>query len=254
MRCETARRILWPQPGPRPATDEAAAAFEHYSSCEECRRFFAHQNVLGRRLKHLGARVKAPPGLVQRISAALADETVLHATGSRSRRLSRGALALVAAAALLVVVIRPTGVPAEVAQPLVTEAQVILSQPEGYSSSDIRELENWLELRVGYPVHIPDISNSYLVGVRIATLAGTKTAAAVYLVEGMPLTYFALPSGRVLGLEVRGSRVKGVSSDGYNVALWAERGRARAIVAPMPLERVVGVAEECRNKSALRAS
>lgn len=250
MRCNAARRALWPEPGPRAATDEVAAAFEHYSSCEECRRFFAHQSVLAQRLRHLNDGVTAPSTLAQRIRGALADETVLHAAG-RSRWLRRGGIALVAAAALLLLFFRPAGVPPEVAQPLVREAQAMATQQDGYTSSDIGELEAWLELQVGYPVNIPDISGAYLVGARVATLDGAKTAAAVYIFEGMPLTYFALPSGQVLGREVRGSRVRAISADGYNVALWIEPGGARAIVAPIPRDRVVGIAEECRNKSAL---
>jgi hypothetical protein len=256
MRCEDARSVLWPEPASRSASDEISRrALDHYATCESCQRFFRAQRALAARVARLKDSVTVPGGRAARTRAALADETVLGAASRRSYRwIAWGSPAVIAAAAALVLLLRPADVPSAVAQPLVQQAQVIAYQEDGYTSSSIPDLEAWLESRVGYPVHVPDISNAYLVGARVARLSDTETAAVVYLVHGLPLTYFALPSDRVMGREIRGGRVLAVSADGYEVALWAEQDGARAIVAAMPRNHVVDVAKECRDKRARQAS
>ena len=96
------------------------------------------------------------------------------------------------------------------------------------------------------------ISGAVLVGARVASFGeGEKSAAVVYLSRGMPVTYFALPSDMVLGKRLRSDRVTAATADGYEVALWTEKGRARAIAAPMSRDEVVQIAEECRSKASL---
>ena len=80
---------------------------------------------------------------------------------------------------------------------------------------------------------------------------GEKSAAVVYLSRGIPITYFAMSSDVVLGNRVRSDRVTAATADGYEVALWTDKGRARAIAAPMSRNEVVQIAEECRSKASL---
>lgn len=254
MQCDEVRLALWPEPGPRPLSGESVAAFEHYARCDACQRFFRVQRHLTNRLARLREAVGPPAGLTERVHAAVADEVLAEGAHHRARWLAAGGAALLAAAAALLLMLRPGGgVPQQAVIPLVAEAGRAPGDAAGLTSSEIAELEGWFAAQ-GYVVQVPDISEAYLVGGRIATVDGTRTAAVVYLFRGRPLTYFALPTADVLGSRLRGDRVIAVSVNHYEVALWIERDQARAVVAAIPRAEVVAVASECRNKAAMRIS
>ena len=255
MRCEDVRLALWPEPGPRPVEQALAEAFEHYARCDACQRFFQVQRSLDQRLGRLARARSVPAGLRERVRSAITDEAVISIAHRRAWWLTGAGTALLAAAAALVLVLTRPSMPPHVAQPLVAEARAGLDDGGAvFTSSDVEQVEAWLENHVGYPVVVPEITDALLKGGRIAEIGGTKGAAVVYLMHGRPISYFALASNQVMGRPVRGDRVIPVSSDGYEVALWSERGFARAIVAPMPRSDVVAIAEECRRKAAMSAS
>ncbi len=260
MKCEDTRAILAPEPGPLPASPEATEAFEHYGQCEECQRFFRLQRVISERVRRAAAGQQASQELRQRLRAALEVEAVPTAPPPEAKRrfawkLVAGIGSLVAAAAVLVLAVTLPGSMGHVAQPLVQQALVGLSTEGTMSSSDTEELEDWLESKVGYRVEIPVISDAVLVGGRVADLGGIRTAVVTYVLRGRPLTYFAMPSAEVLGSRITHEDVETVSSNGYHVATWMERGAARAVVAPLPRNELAAVAEECkRMASATSAS
>ncbi|NIM48872.1 MAG: hypothetical protein GTN62_03695 [Gemmatimonadales bacterium] len=209
--------------------------------------------VLSGRLSQLSVGVRAPSELRARIEAALALESAAARRRRRVRWLAGSGVALAAAAVLVVTVVGTPEVPSATAQPLVEQARIGLSDVGAVASADATELERWLEDQVGYQVDIPDISEAKLEGARVAELGEVRGAAVVYQYHGTPLTYFAWPSGDVMGQLAGGEGVTAVSSNGYQVALWTEHGAARAVAAPMPRRAVVEVAEECRNKATVAA-
>lgn len=247
MRCEEARLALWPDPRPRPGSADLADALEHYASCLACQRFFDREAALVRRLGRL-QEVPARGELRARIAAAL-DQRPLPRPRRRRWAIGGGIAALAAAAALTLLLTRPP-MPPDVARPLVAEARIGLDS-QSLTSPDFAAVERWLEDRLGYTVRLPEISDAALVGGRIATLGGVRIPTAVYLVHGMPVSYFALPSGDVMGAPVKSRDVVAMASNGYHIALWSERGLARAVVAPMPRREVVQIAEECQRKAVL---
>ena len=255
MRCEDVRLALWPEPGPRPVEQALAEAFEHYARCDACQRFFQVQRSLDQRLGRLARAASVPAGLRERVRSAITHEAVISIARRRAWWLTGAGTAMLGAAAALVLVLTRPSMPANVAQPLVAAARAGLDDGGTvFTSSDVEQVEAWLENHVGYPVVVPEITDALLKGGRVAEIGGTKGAAVVYLMHGRPLSYFALASNQVMGRPVRGDRVIPVSSDGYEVALWSERGFARAIVAPMPRSDVVAIAEECRRKAAMSTS
>jgi anti-sigma factor RsiW len=208
------------------------------------------QGVLGDRLARC-ARTPAPKGLHDRVAARLTTEPVVTLAPSPPRRRLRwlaGGGALLAAAAVLVLFVTAPDVPGHIAQPLVQEAQrgatALTLATEDYS-----QLQAWFEDRVGYAVHIPEIADANLVGGRLTELAGIQTVAVLYLYHDAPITYFAWPTATVMGSEVPGDRIVSASADGHELAVWTERGYARAVVAAMPKGDVMGFAIECRAKA-----
>lgn len=156
-------------------------------------------------------------------------------------------MATAAAVILLAITQLPGG--NALAGPLVEAARSQLAQTTMFETSDISVAESWLEREIGYPVLVPDIREAVLVGARVSDVGGQRSAIVVYLSRGMPVTYFALPTGQVMGRRVHDRGVISAASDGYEVALWTEDGRTRAIAAPMSRPEVIEFANECRSKA-----
>lgn len=252
MRCEQARLELWPRPGPRATSVGGAEALAHYADCPACQWFFQVQAQLGARLGRLGSAA-APPQLRARILATLEREATAVTVRRRAGWMAGAGTALLAAAAIVLLVGRGPE-PATLASPLVAHVQGVLEDTQGITSSDIAEIERWFVESMGHPVVVPDIGDAYLLGGRVVALNGTQAAVVVYLYQGRPLTYFALPTDDLLGVTLRGDEVMATSVEGYEVALWTESGKARAVVARMSRAAVVDVAKECRDKALIRVS
>lgn len=245
--CRQARLELGPDLGPPPATAETDAAHEHVRVCPACQRFYRAQEGLRDRLGTLRGPV-APSDLRSRIYLAIRRESRRDARGAKYRWFVGGALAAAAVLALIV------GTPARgperaLAEPLATAARRGL-ELSTLNSGTVQQTEAWLAEQVGYDLELPDITDAMFVGGRVTSIDGQRAAAAVYLVRGMPVTYFALAGDSVLGHEVPDRPVVATTAD-YSVALWIEEGRARAIAAPLSRQVVLEIAQECKAKAAL---
>ncbi|MEE8133566.1 MAG: hypothetical protein V3T56_00835 [Gemmatimonadales bacterium] len=156
-------------------------------------------------------------------------------------------MAAAAAVAFLTTMRLPGG--DAIAEPLVAVARSQLVETTMFETGEISVAEAWLESEIGYPVVVPDIRDAALVGARVSDIGGQRSAIVVYLVRGMPVTYFALPTGDMLGRRIRDPGVISGESDGYQVAMWIEDGQTRAIAAPMSRREVIEMANECRSKA-----
>jgi len=136
-----------------------------------------------------------------------------------------------------------------IAKPLVAAARSHLAETTMFETGEIPVAEAWLERKIGYPVVVPDIPNAALVGARVSDIGGQRSAVVVYLARGMPVTYFALPTGDMMGRRTRDPGVVSGASDGYEVAMWTEDGQMRAIAAPMSRLEVIDLANECRSRA-----
>lgn len=240
MNCDTARLQIGPDLGPRPHMDVTDAALNHLASCHSCRKFYAAQTALVRRLTRL-ASTPAPAPLRAKIIAAM---------DSRLRARHRWKLgAALTAAAVVMLLATPRFANERAFDPLADVARSQLAETTMLETGEISEAEEWLAREIGYAVVVPDIEDAVLIGARVSDVGDQKSAVAVYLSRGMPVTYFALPSGEVMGQRVRDRGVVARSSDGYTVAVWTEHGQTRALAAPLGRSQLIKMAEECRSKA-----
>lgn len=253
MRCEEARRVLMPEPGPRPESPESREAFDHYERCPACQQFFADHRAIRSRLSNL-KDLAAPAALRRRVEEAIAKDSVSARPRRPARWIAAGG-ALVAAATLILVLSNPT-IPETVRTPLVQHAAQALPDPtladeatDAIATSDSQILGQWFVGRVNYPVEVPQIDGAELVGGRVAELHGVRSVSIVYRYRNSEITYFALPSGQVGSTTVDWNDIVAESSDGYELAMWQEAGLARAVVAAMPRADVMRFARECRAKA-----
>lgn len=243
MTCDLAREALWPDPS-LPALAEAR---EHYDRCEACRAFFRNQAALGERLAHL-TRPGAPDALRARVVAGVAA-----GRSARPRRAIWVGVILAAAAALAIAVgLRAPG-DDDLAVPFVAQATRALPPANVFRSTQVSQVEEWLQNQIGDEIHVPDISDATILGGRVVDVDGVPGVAAVYEYHGLPLTYFAVSTDEMAGrrMDIEAG-IQSAAAQGYEVAIWAESGGLRAVAAPMPRAHLQAVAKECRDKAMLR--
>jgi anti-sigma factor RsiW len=248
MRCDEARQTLGPDPEAPSTSAELAEALRHYAGCPECRRFYLLHEALARHTRRLAAARQAPPALRAQLRDRLDREDARLRRRRRLPILAAGSSVMAAAAALLLFAVLPDSA-RRAAQPLAQEARIGLARPDAITSSDTAVLRRWLDVRVGYVVEIPAIADAELKGATLTQVDGVRGVAVVYEYHGMPLTYFDLPSDAPFSRWVPDGSVRSVADGGYELALWTDRGGARAVAAPMPRQELVRVANECRGKT-----
>lgn len=246
--CEETRLALWPEPGPRRPSAEACEAFDHYSQCESCQKFFALQRELGERLNRAGQALAAPRELRERVYAELAAARVSEAPRpSRWRWPAMAAGTLATAAGLFWWFGRPAPSLEGLAQPFVEEALRDLSG-EALSNPDPQQLVLWFAERVGHAVPVLDIPGAVLTGGNVAHIDGARAAALHYRSQGVPLIYFVVPGTSVMSRNVPENEMVTLSSRGFQVVLWREPGAVHVVAAPLGRSELVAIAQECRKK------
>lgn len=162
---------------------EAARIEVHLDACPACR---AAAGALARVRSALArtAGDEVPKRVVARATAAAAP--------MRPRR--RALVPLIAAAALAAAtfVTWPRGLGEALADEAVKHhlGGFTRERPCDFESSDPAAVATWIEGRLGYRVAVPTPADVRLVGARVCSLGGERTAALMYRSGDAPLTIF----------------------------------------------------------------
>lgn len=247
--CDEARLALWPQPGAGGDSPEAAAALAHYTECAPCRAFFTTQGRLASRLHRVARAQRAPRGLRDRVHASLGLSQADRFAGRRWRRRSFSALVGLAAAAvaLLLLVGPPMGTTDRLAQPFVQEA--LRDAPdESTAGLDHAGMARWFAEQLGREIFVMEMPDAELMGGYVTRVGDVPSAVLRYRMHGVRLTYIVVPGERVMDRPVADGEVIALASRGLEVLIWGEPGAAHVVVAPMPREALIAIAEECRRQ------
>ncbi len=250
MKCEDVRLVLQREQADTATDGEASVerdAKAHYEACASCQRALAVQWALARRVRRAAETTVAPSSLRSQVVRALREETGAENVVEFPKRKTAwrwaGAAVVAAAASLLFFVTSRSPEPS-LGPALVRLAEPATSPDSVIVSSDFDELGAWLTLRVGYEVQVPAITNAIPTAAHVAQVAGVNAAAIRFDLPGGSLTYFAFPVSEDAAEQ---NQVETLMADGHNVATWTEYGAPRAVVARLPREDVLAIAEECRN-------
>lgn len=249
MTCGRARRLLWPDSGPREATAEAVEAQAHVSRCELCRRFFEDMRWLSERIGTAAPRPEAPVELRDRLFRAIArartGPSAFGVAAPRPRRVGLGlaAAAVLAGAWLGYVATRTHVAPATDALTSIVEDHVRSQSRSGLTSSDSSEVARWLADRLPFAVQIPIFPDARLKGARLLLINHQSGAAVEYAIGGESLSYYVLPASDGYSAPPRQIRV--TSRFGYQLALWQDAGLTHALVAVLPEPKLLALARYC---------
>jgi anti-sigma factor RsiW len=249
MSCGRARRLLWPDAGPRETTAEIMAAREHASGCADCRRFLEDMRRLGDEIGEALPRPPAPLDVRDRLFRSIArvrTEGTGRIAGQWRRRLGAGLVATLLLggtwlgwrAASDSRIRRPDALAA------IAEDHLRAERSAGLVSSDSVEVARWLRERLPFAVEVPLFPDARLTGARLLLVGGQSGAVVEYAIAGRPLSYYILPgAGAESAVEPRQVRV--ASRAGYRIASWEDAGLTHALIAGLPGPKLVELAHYC---------
>lgn len=250
MTCGRARRLLWPDTGPRDATPDVVAAREHASGCEPCRRFLEDMRRISERLRRTAPRPVAPVEVRDRLFKAIARARTEPSRSPQSSRLRRRVLQAVAAVVLLGggwlgyrAISGDQGSETDALGSIV-EDRVRSQKGAGLASSDSLEVAQWLAERLPFAVQVPIFPDASLTGARLLAVNRQSGAVVEYSIEGRSLSYYVLPAARED--ERRPPReVRLASRAGYHLATWDDAGLTHALIATLPGPKLIELARYC---------
>lgn len=250
MTCGRARRLLWPDTGPREATAEIVEARAHVTHCELCRRFFEDMRHLSERLRAGAPRPDAPVEVRDRLFKVLARARTGASTSRAAmpwrRRASVGLVATVvlAGAWLAYVATHRQVAPATDALSAVVEDHVRAQSGSGLASGDSLEVARWLADRLPFAVQVPIFPEARLKGARVLLVNDHQSGAVVeYAIGDESLSYYVLPA--ISPGTVPPRQVRLTSRLGYHLATWEDAGLTHALVAVLPEPKLLALARYC---------
>jgi len=249
MTCGRARRLLWPDGGPREATAEIVAAREHASRCPLCQRFLQDMRRLSDRIHEAMPRPEAPVEVRDRLFKAIARARTDGTAGDTIRRHRRWvaglAAALLAGGTWLGLSLVPERViPSPDPLGAIVEDHLRSQRNAGLASSDSLEVARWLADRLPFAVEIPIFPDAQLKGARLLLVNRQSGAVVDYVIAGRSLSYYVLPAieGEV---STAAREIRVASRAGYRIAAWEDGGLTHALVAGLPGPKLVELAHYC---------
>ena len=244
--CGAARRVLWPDGGPREASSEVVEAWAHVSDCADCEAFFVDMNAGATILRRAVGQDAAPLEVRQRLFAAIAKA---HSQSPLRRRAMRPVIATTMAAALLLAATFTLRQFKSAASEQSLIAAIVSDHGQwlrggGINSPVQGDVARWLAARVPFVVDVPTFPEANLKGGRITTIKGAQVAAVEYDLDGNALSYFVLP----LDESVSGERIEQLmhsQREGYEIVMWREPGLLHVLVGRIPKSTLDELALMC---------
>jgi hypothetical protein len=248
MTCGRARRLLWPDGGPRSASPHVVDAQEHVTTCAACQRFLGEMRAVGELVRESAPREQAPAEVRERLFAGLA-----HArTGAEQpRHRDRGNRLLLAATVVLAVLgaaylaHRLTREPRSDAIAALTEDHARAVGEARIASTDRTEVGRWVTGHVNFAVLVPDLPDASLRGARISVFDGRRSAVLEYDVGGIAMSYFVVPRDDGVADAHRPIRFDHTRHARYQVVSWREPGLLHAMVGNVPPTHLLRLAKAC---------
>lgn len=259
MTCGEARRLLWPDVGPRRVSEEVDRAQAHVSRCPACQRFLDDMRAIAARIRRAAPRLDAPIEVRDRLFKAVARARTLQPDRASSRRWRGWLLAGGVAAAGLALAVglasrhsAASGGVHDIA--VFAQDHQRAEKGGGIASADSLAVRRWLAARLPFPMQVPQFPGASLRGARLSDLEGVRAAVVEYSLGGRTLSYYVVPAG-VVPNDRKDLRPAGAlpplhyaERDGYRVAAWQDAGLTHALVADLPEATLADLARYCMHQ------
>lgn len=249
--CGRARRILWPDAGPRPLTSDVEAAQAHVAECGACRAFIGEMRDFAAQVQRHVPRPTAPAAVRERLFTTIARaRAMLPAPAPRRPNLLRGTIAGLAVGALIgggwALGRRASGPIEEPSLVAVARDHVRGLQHDAIANGDAAAVTSWLDERVPFAVRVPDFPGAVLEGARLCLVQGQRGAVVRFRLDGRPVSYYVMPA-RGPARRDEAAFEEEVEA-GYTVVAWRHGGLRHALVGDLPRHRLAALARDCHEQ------
>lgn len=246
--CGEARRTLWPEAGPRAASDAVVAAQQHLAGCDACQRFMADMSGMRRALHENAPRPVAPPEVRDRVFAQIARA---RAGGERRslwsvrRWVGTAAAALVLLLGGALVLDRVMDRGSDPLRGLAQEHATAVGETR-IVSGDAAVVQRWIATHARFAMLVPTLPDARLTGARLRLQGEFRGVVVEYDVKGVPVSYFVIPQDPARWTSgEHPPRLERLTRSGYRVVAWREPGMLHAMIASLPAPQLDGLAQAC---------
>jgi len=242
--CGRARRLLWPDVGPRVADEETAAARRHVQGCADCRAFFEEMTTMCGAIRASLGNEAAPIELREEMYSRLAEARLARPIRPEGRwRAAAAAVVVISVLIAGALVLPHTRAPVPPIVSMVAAEHARAVSGDHLSSPDRDMVESWLTSRVTFGVHVPQFTGARLTGARLCHAESGRGAVIEYAIGDRTLSYFILPSSP--GAFPSSAGLQTAAGNGYRMVLWRDTGLVHALVGALSHEELERLAHEC---------
>lgn len=224
----------------------------HLAGCPECRKFVNEDERLQNLLRNLAKSEHAPRRLrVQIHSMLLPQSNNAWVIAKRFRPwLVAAIIACVLAAAYgLKSHFATRATPEHYAQEFIRDHLHYLPGREEIVSDSGRQVEQWFQGRVDFPVHVPDVPGTKLEDARVCALVGGRAALVHYRrkPDDTLVSLFIAEAPKASETQERWKTFS-TSYAGLNSTLWAHRGLVYSVVGSLDDASLRQIAESVQQQ------
>ncbi len=249
MTCDECRPqlVLAEDEGPVPAP-----AQEHLRRCLACQEFAQDRERLRKEVRLLAETEQAPRELREQIRAMIDENTSVKAT---HLRLWAGVAAAIVFLALTGYGLKwyfaersPT--PDRLAREFISDHLDYLPGKEEIVSNSARDVEQWFQGRLDFPVRVPELPAAALADARVCQIAGRKAALVHYRHKPDETLISLFVTVEPQSFERAGKSMEISSTfQGLNSTLWCHRGLVFSLVAAIDDTSLEQMADSVRKQA-----
>ncbi len=229
----------------------SAPVREHLDRCPACQECVGDGERLRRQMRMLAESERAPRELHEQVQALLAGGTPVK---KRGRRVWTGVAAAMVLLALTGYSLKRyyterSLTPNRLARAFILDHLNYLPGREEIVSNSARDVEQWFQGKVDFPVRVPQLPTAALRDARVCDIAGRKAAL---------LHYRRKPDDTLVSLFVtaepedfersKNSMETSISYQGLNSTLWCHRGLVYSVVAALDDSSLQQIAQSVRQQ------
>jgi anti-sigma factor RsiW len=247
--CGRARRLLWPDGGPRVATPEVIEAQQHLEACAACQQFVREMRIFGEAIHNAAPREQAPAEVRTRLFTAIARARAgahqpLSGRYHRAQWLAAAVVLSIGLAGALTANRLLRDAFSDPIAAIVEDHAKTLGESH-IASGDPAEITRWLARQVHFAVYVPVLPGAKLRGARLCVLDGRRGAVVEYDVDGVAVSYFVVPYGTQRPGGATPGPFERTRRSGYQVVSWREPGLLHAMVGNLSESRLATFAKAC---------
>lgn len=241
-RCEETRELLWPLDGPREVVESEADARLHLEDCPDCQAFFKRDAALTAAL-NVDFAASAPEGLRSRVSELLDGELAVAASiGPARAGLARRLSPWLAAAAALV--IAAVGLVRSSSGNLDAAYVEAYLAPHAHTAvldaPTVDQAYEFFMAELGTAVMPAVVRDGTMRRARVCEIQGQSSAVVDYEFDGHTVAHYRLPAGSLPDV----GQMHSATEDGVCVVRWSDDQYDHAIVADIPEDELIQVAQQ----------